>query len=79
MQSQLYVLAIWLISNEFTWGKGNIVSLLSKMSMKKTKTYRYLVTPCLHDVKLKNYDLCFVPLNLTFGQTVEISSVRFCF
>lgn len=35
MQSQLYVLAIWLISDEFTWGKGNIVSLLSKMSMKK--------------------------------------------
>lgn len=41
MQSQLYVLAIWLISDEFTWGKGNIVSLLKKKNERKKKQKAY--------------------------------------
>lgn len=69
MQSSLSFLAFWLISNEFTWGEGNIVDLLSKYS---EKTHIDITTLCLHDMKLENSDLCLVLTNFVFTQTLEI-------
>lgn len=66
MQSSLPSLAVWLISNEFTWREGNIVGLLSKMSRKKP--HIDITSLSLHDMKLENSDLCFVLTNFVFRQ-----------